>query len=115
MFKNCSLFTSSWWQFGVGVLDENSLASLKRDDMSNMMNDEGQKLTSICYKLNSKFKAQRQQQTMTKRYISRELNSYGKYFWAMEFHVSIANDYPGSKITLSYPAFLKYFMSFFLH
>ena len=74
------------------MLDENSLASLKRDDMSNMMNDEGQKLTSICYKLNSKFKAQRQQQTMTKRYISRELNSYGKYFEAMEFYVSIAND-----------------------
>ena len=73
------------------MLDENSLASLKRDDMSNMMNDEGQKLTSICYKLNSKFKAQRQQQTMTKRYISRELNSYGKYFEAMEFYVSIAN------------------------
>ena len=84
--------------------------------MSNMMNDEGQKLTSICYKLNSKFKAQRQQQTMTKRYISRELNSYGKYFEAMEFHVSMAN--PGSKIFIILfiiPTFFKCFMNFFLH
>ena len=33
---------------GVGVLDKNSLAPLKRADMCNMMNDKGQKLTSIC-------------------------------------------------------------------
>ena len=96
------------------MLDENSLASLKRDDMSNMMNDEGQKLTSICYKLNSKFKAQRQQQTMTKRHISRELNSYGKYFEAMEFYVSIANDSTVFIILYIIPTFFKYFMNFFL-
>ena len=79
------------------------------------MNDEGQKLTSICYKLNSKFKAQRQQQTMTKRYISRELNSYGKYFEAMEFYVSIANDSTVFIILYIIPTFFEYFNNFFLH
>ena len=42
---------------GVGVLDKNSLAPLKRADVCNMMNDKGAKVYFNLLKVDSKFTA----------------------------------------------------------